>query len=121
MRKPWNLATVVLSGLAVIILCSATGCTPKINEEQLAKLRQLKEQSAKLEADIKKKESERASIERQLAARQNEVKQSEQKKEFIQQKLQTWPNSWPDWTPAPPPAPATEVVPAPTTKKKGKK
>ena len=121
MRKPWNLATVVFGGLAVILLFTGTGCTPKINEEQLTKLRQSKEQSAKLEADIKKKESERASIERELAARQNEVKQSEQKKEFIQQKLQTWPNSWPDWTPAPPPVPATEVVPAPTTKKKGKK
>ena len=117
MRTPWNISTMILGIVAVGFMLSSTGCTPKITDEQLAKLRELKEQAARLEADIKKKEAEKSALEKEVAARQAEVKQSNQNKEFIQQKLQAWPNSWPDYAP---PAPAPVETPAPA-KKKGKK
>ena len=121
MRTSWNLTSLILGIFVVAFALTNTGCTPKITDEQLLKLRELKEQAARLEADIKKKEAEKSSLEKELAARQAEVKQTQQNKEFIQQKLQSWPNSWPDYVP-----PSNEGVievapPAPAKKKKGKK
>jgi hypothetical protein len=115
------MTSLILGVFAVAFMLTNTGCTPKISDEQLLKLRELKEQAAKLESDIKKKESEKSALEKEVAARQAEVKQSQQNKEFIQQKLQSWPNSWPDYVP-----PSNEGViettpPPPVKKKKGKK
>jgi len=121
MRTSWNMTSLILGIFVIAFALTNTGCTPKITDEQLLKLRELKEQAARLEADIKKKEAEKSALEKEVSARQAEVKQSQQNKEFIQQKLQTWPNSWPDFVP-----PSTEGViqmtPAPEVKKKkGKK
>ena len=121
MRTSKNMTSLILGIFVIAFALTNTGCTPKITDEQLVKLRELKEQAARLEADIKKKEAEKSSLEKEVAARQAEVKQTQQNKEFIQQKRQSWPNSWPDYVP-----PSNEGVievapPAPAKKKKGKK
>ena len=121
MRTSWNLSSLIIGIFVIAFALTNTGCTPKITDEQLAKLRLLKEQAAQLEQDIKKKEAEKSALEKEVASRQAEERQSSQNIEFIKQKLQTWPNSWPDFVP-----PSTEGVlettPAPPVKKKkGKK
>ena len=122
MRTSKNMTSLILGIFVIAFALTNTGCTPKITDEQLVKLRELKEQAARLEADIKKKEAEKSSLEKEVAARQAEVKQTQQNKEFIQQKLQSWPNSWPDFVP-----PSNDGVlqvtppPAPAKKKKGKR
>ncbi|MFN5006047.1 MAG: hypothetical protein ACK5GO_00970 [Ignavibacteria bacterium] len=120
MRTSWNITSLIIGVFAVAFMLTNTGCTPKITDEQLTKLRQLKEQAASLEQDIKKKEAEKSALEKEVAARQAEDRQSSQNIEFIKQKLQSWPNSWPDYVP-----PSNEGVietPAPPAKKKkGKK
>jgi hypothetical protein len=114
------MTSLILGIFVIAFALTNTGCTPKITDEQLLKLRELKEQAARLEADIKKKEAEKSALEKEVSARQAEDRQSSQNIEFIKQKLQTWPNSWPDFVP-----PSTEGViettPAPVKKKKGKK
>jgi len=120
MRTSWNITSLIIGVFAVAFMLTNTGCTPKITDEQLTKLRQLKEQAASLEQDIKKKEAEKSALKKEVAARQAEDRQSSQNIEFIKQKLQSWPNSWPDYVP-----PSNEAVietPAPPAKKKkGKK
>ncbi len=121
MRTSWNMTSLILGIFVIAFALTNTGCTPKISDEQLLKLRELKEQAARLESDIKKKETEKSALEKEVSARQAEAKQSQQNKEFIQQKLQTWPNSWPDFVP-PSTEGVIEMTPAPPVKKKkGKK
>jgi len=121
MRTPWNISSLIIGVFAAAFMLTNTGCTPKITDEQLLKLRELKEQAARLETEVKKKEAEKAALEKEVAARQAEVRQSQQNKEFIQQKLQSWPNSWPDYVP-PSNEGVIETTPAPPVKKKkGKK
>jgi septal ring factor EnvC (AmiA/AmiB activator) len=121
MRKPWTTKLLSVSGIALAAVLFGTGCTPKITDEQLAKLRQLREESGRLEVDIRKKDSEKSALERELAARQNEVRDCNQTKDAIQQKLSNWPNSWPDYSPAPPTPPPAPEPEKPAVKKKGKK
>ncbi len=121
MRTSWNITSLIFGVFAVALMLTNTGCTPKITDEQLLKLRNSKEQAARLETEVKKKEAEKTAIEKEVAALQAEVKQSQQNKEFIQQKLQSWPNSWPDYVP-PSNEGVIETTPAPPVKKKkGKK
>ena len=44
------------------MLVTFVGCTPKITEEQLAKLRELRTETARLETEIKKQEADKASV-----------------------------------------------------------
>jgi hypothetical protein len=120
MRTSWNLTSLIVGLFVMAFALTNTGCTPKITDEQLSKLRLLKEQAAQLELDIKKKEAEKSALEKEVASRQAEDRQSSQNIEFIKQKLQTWPNSWPDFVP-PSTEGVIEMTPAPVKKKKGKK
>ncbi|GAB1429194.1 hypothetical protein MASR2M18_00240 [Ignavibacteria bacterium] len=94
----------------------AVGCTPKITDEQLAKLRELKTESARLTTEIQKKENEKSRLERELASRRSETKDCNDKRAFLVEKLNN-PTPWPNYPPPPPPPPP----PAPEPKSKKKK
>jgi type II secretory pathway component PulJ len=78
------------------------GCTPKITEEQLQRLRELRAAERQLNQDIARKEAEKGRLQGELASRQRELQQCQSHQQFVREKLATWPNSWPDYTPAPP-------------------
>ncbi|MBN8574670.1 MAG: hypothetical protein ACK5C0_14665 [Candidatus Kapaibacterium sp.] len=84
----------VIAILSFSVLVTFVGCTPKITEEQLAKLRELRTESARLETEIKKQEADKAKIDRELASRQKDLKDCEDKRNFVNQKLSQWPNVW---------------------------
>lgn len=94
---------------SVLVLAS---CTPKITEEQLTKLRELRAESSRLTMEIQKKESEKTRLEAELARRRGETKECTDKMSFVQEKLSRWPNVWPGYDPSAP-VPAPEPVPAP--------
>jgi peptidoglycan hydrolase CwlO-like protein len=80
----------------------ATGCTPMMTEEQKLELDRLQKMERSLNADIKSKKSELSKLQQEVKARQAELKKCQEDTEFVKSKLSSWPNSWPDWSPAPP-------------------
>jgi septal ring factor EnvC (AmiA/AmiB activator) len=85
------------SVLAAVIFF--TSCTPQITEEQLAKMKELREKERSLNEMISKRKKEKSKLEAELRARQNELKKCNDDKDFVKQKLSEWPNCWPDWKP----------------------
>lgn len=113
MRNHTGIAKRAITSAAIAVFVFAVGCTPKITEEQLAKLRELKTESARLTTEIQKKENEKSRLERELASRRSETKDCNDKRAFLVEKLNN-PTPWPNYPPPPPPPPAPE----PKSKKK---
>jgi len=93
------------AGIGSLIICGAlffTSCTPKITEEQLKQLKELKAQERQFTDDIQKKKDEKAKLESELNSRKSELKKCNDEVDYIKQKLATWPDIWPDWKPEPP-------------------
>ncbi len=76
-----------------------TACTPKVTEEQLLKLKQLKDKERELTSQIAAKKNEKASLEKELQARLGELKDCQKESDYIKSKLTNWPDVWPDWKP----------------------
>lgn len=96
-----KLATVI--GMSSVILLSSmsfTGCTPKITEEQLARLQELRKQERQINADMAAKQNEISKIEGEIKSRQSELNDCNKDMEFVKEKLAKWPNVWPDYTPS---------------------
>lgn len=88
-----------------------TSCTCKIKEEQMAAISQLRTEERQLTADIEKATGDKSRVSGELSTRENEVRNCNQKKAFVQDKLNKWPSVWPDYDPnAPAPAPAPETA-----------
>lgn len=90
-----------------------SSCSNKITQEQLMQLRELRKQQSSLTEAINKKRDEKARLERELNARKSELKDCEEKTQFVKDKLAKWPDVWPDWkyvepTPTPTPAEAPQ-------------
>ncbi|NQW28932.1 MAG: hypothetical protein HQ472_00275 [Ignavibacteria bacterium] len=96
---------------AVIVLSS---CTCKIKDEQKAMINQLRADEKQLTADIEKAEKDKTRINNELASREGEVRKCTERKNFVQDKLNKFPDMWPDWKVTPDPVP----VPPPPTKMK---
>lgn len=110
-RSSWLLAAAMGS---VLVL---TSCTCKIKEEQQAMINQLRTDEKQLTADIAKAETDKSKVTAELNSRQAEVRRCNEKRAFVQDKVNKWPNVWGDWNPSQPavdPAPPT----TPSTKKK---
>jgi len=99
-------------GIALVL----ASCTCKIKEEQMSQIRQLRTEDKQTAADIQKAETEKSRVQKELASRQGDVRQCNQRLSFVQQKKAQWPNVFQDWDPNAPEVPAE--VPAPEPKKK---
>ena len=90
----------IARGVAVLSLCGAfvfaASCTPKITQEQLNELKELKRREAMLNDDIRKKESDLSRLRSEIAARKRELDKCNEDKAFVEEKLSKWPNVWPD-------------------------
>ncbi|MBS1538445.1 MAG: hypothetical protein JST20_11940 [Bacteroidetes bacterium] len=115
------LSTKIARGVSAVCLGSVivlASCTPKITDDQLMKLRELRAESSRLTMDIQKKEAEKTRLEAELSRRRSETKECNDKMSFVQEKLSKWPNVWPDYDPS-----APVIAPEPTlspAKKKSK-
>ena len=88
-------ASAILLGTSLML----TDCTPKITEEQKLKLQDLYRQEQQLKTDLSNVNSEIKKIESELDARNAELKKCEDEKKFVEDKLNSWPNVWPDYNP----------------------
>ena len=89
-------------GLATIIIgatISMNSCTPMITEEQQSKIQELKTQEGQLKEELRSKKKEISKLNSEVSARNAELKKCKDDSEFVQAKLASWPNSWPDWKP----------------------
>jgi septal ring factor EnvC (AmiA/AmiB activator) len=98
-----NLKSLVASiGVSSLIFAGAltfTSCVPKVTEEQLAQLQELRKKEKQLTQDIANKQSDNSKLEGEINARQAVLNDCNKDKEFIMQKLSQWPNVWPDYNP----------------------
>ncbi|MBI2793424.1 MAG: hypothetical protein HYX66_02085 [Ignavibacteria bacterium] len=108
-----NLLLATAFGAALLL----TSCTCKIKEEQQAMINQLRTSDKQLTADIKKAEGDKTKILAEVTSRQGEVRRCTEKKAFVQDKMNRWPNVWPDWNPNQP-APAMPMTEPQTPKKR---
>lgn len=72
-----------------------SGCASKITEEQLATLRDLRGKERSLNESIQMKRDEISRLQRELETRKGELKECNDRKAYLEAKLQTWPNCWP--------------------------
>jgi septal ring factor EnvC (AmiA/AmiB activator) len=101
-------------GVALVL----ASCTCKIREEQMSQIRQLRTEEKQTASDIQRAEAEKARVDKELASRQGDVRQCNQRLSFVQQKKAQWPNVFQDWDPnSPEPAAAEPTTPQPKKKK----
>ncbi|MCS7177086.1 MAG: hypothetical protein NZ960_05650 [Candidatus Kapabacteria bacterium] len=96
-----KLLPVAIGATLLAGLLGVGGCTPKITEEQLQRLRELRAQERQLLQDIQRKDSDKSRLQREISSRQAELNRCQEAKRFVQEKLAAWPNVWPDYTPSP--------------------
>jgi predicted phage gp36 major capsid-like protein len=89
--------------VAVASMATLASCSSKITEEQLARLRELRQKEQTLAQQIRAKRDERSRLQSEVNARRAELDRCAKDKAFVQSKLAQWPDVWPDWkdTPAP--------------------
>jgi len=98
--------------MAVVSMATLASCSSKITDEQLAKLRDLRQKEQTLTQQIRAKKDEQSRLQNEVSARRAELDKCAKDKAFVQSKLAQWPDVWPDWKDTPPPPP-----PAPTGSK----
>lgn len=111
----------IISGLAlpsiavgaVIIMSS---CRPMVTPEQLQELKELRAKEKSVTEQIQAKKGEISKVKTEISSREAELKKCNDETDFVKEKLNTWPNSWPDWSPEPPKV--EEPVVDPKQKKK---
>jgi septal ring factor EnvC (AmiA/AmiB activator) len=89
--------TVLGFGIAVMLVL-ASCAEPKITKEQLEQIRELRKQQSALGDKIKSSQGEIARLEGEIADRQKAVNKCNEEKAAVQERLNKWPNSWPDYT-----------------------
>lgn len=83
--------------LAVACMSMLASCSSKITEEQLARLRELRQQEQTLQQQIRAKKDERSRLQGEVNARRADLDRCSKDKAFVQSKLAQWPDVWPDW------------------------
>ncbi len=94
MKRSMQLGMLALS---VVSMATLASCSSKITEEQLAQLRDLRQREQTLNQQIRTRESDRSRLQGEVSARRAELDRCNTNKQFVQGKLQQWPNVWPDW------------------------
>ncbi len=94
----------IISGLSITSVILSTvfimsSCTPKITEEQMMQLKELRNKEKSLTEMIARKKQEKKNLESEVNARKAELKKCQDDKAFVTGKLSQWPNCWPDYTP----------------------
>ncbi len=96
MLKKSSTKGIAISTLAVAGLLLFSSCSNKITEEQLKQLKDLRLKEKGLNESIQKKKDEKSRLMKEMESRRAELKDCTDKKNFVQQKLQQWPNVWPE-------------------------
>jgi len=97
-----NIVSSASVGVTIVIgSVLLASCSCKITDEQLAKISGLRQEERAINSEITTAQSERAKTEKELQARRTEADDCNKKRETVKQRLNQWPNIWPDYTPNP--------------------
>ena len=99
MQKSNFLSAAGIGGLVVAGTMFFAACAPKITDEQLSQLKELRTQEKNLTEQISKSKVDKSKLEAELNARKSELKRCDDEVSFIKAKLANWPDIWPDWKP----------------------
>jgi septal ring factor EnvC (AmiA/AmiB activator) len=102
------IASFILPAVIVSVILLASSCRPMITPEQLQELKEIRAKEKSLTEQINSQKSDIKKIEGEIKARESELKDCNEKTDFVKQKLSQWPNSWPDWQPEQPETEGTE-------------
>lgn len=87
--------------LALVAVTASTlgmaGCSSKITDEQLAQLKDLRQQETTLQSQIRQRNDAKSQLTNEVSRLRADLNQCAQDKSFVQSKLTQWPNVWPDW------------------------
>ncbi len=78
-----------------------TSCSCKVTDEQLAQIAELRRQQKAVSAEITSTQNEKSKMNRELQNRKTEADNCNKKRDIVKQRLNQWPNIWPDYTPQP--------------------
>ena len=87
------------AGIGTIIIGAAffiSSCTPKITEEQMRQLKELRAQEKDLTEQISKRIKEKSGLEDELRKRKAEFGKCDEQRKFVKDLLDKWPNVWPE-------------------------
>ncbi len=94
MRQPMRFVTLAVIAASVAVMA---GCSSKITEEQLAQMRQLRQQESTLQSQLRSKRDEKTRLSGEVNRLRADLDQCGKDKAFVQGKLAQWPDVWPDW------------------------
>jgi uncharacterized protein YhaN len=98
MKRIHQLSLVAVAAASMAMV----GCASKISQEQLTELQNLRQQEVTLNQQLSAKEAEKSRLQSEVNARRSELDQCNSQRQFIEGKLATWPDVWPDWKDTPP-------------------
>jgi len=94
-----NLRKLALGTLALGGILMSSSCTSMVTEQQLAMLKDLRNQKESLSAEIKRVQDDTRSLQSELSRKKADADECDRKKKFVEDKLRNWPNVWPDYNP----------------------
>lgn len=95
-KKIGSFASICAVVVTSIIVFSS--CTCKINDEQLAKLAEMRRTEKSISSEIANQQSAKAKVDRELQVRTSEANECNGRRDIVKQRLSAWPNIWPDYT-----------------------
>ncbi len=78
-------------GLGFALALGTVGCTKMIQPEQLTELRSLRAREVQLNKSINDRETQKSKLQKELALRQTETKQCNDRRSFVLAKLNNFP------------------------------
>jgi len=99
----------ILALAGLIATVALAGCSSKITDEQLARLRQLRQQENTLQQQIRQKRDEKSRLQGEINRLRADLDQCSKDRAFVQGKLAQWPDVWPDWKYVPETTPTTST------------
>lgn len=92
----------LIRSLCISGLLAATvvvvGCSNKITDEQMQQIKELQRREASLNDEIGKRQRDVSQLQSEVNARNSDMNKCTEKRTFVQNKLSSWPNVWPDYT-----------------------
>ncbi len=80
----------ILTGVFSLSLLFSTGCSRHPNPEQISKMEEARKACLAAEQKLNEIVKTREGLEKELAAKQKELKDLQKEKEMIQQRLRNW-------------------------------
>ena len=87
-------------GISAVLLGGSvtfTSCSNDITDEQLSMLKELRKKERSLQQQIADTEDDISKLQREINARQSELDDCNDDKAFVKEKLNQWPDVWPDY------------------------